>query len=98
MAILATVTSPPPQISFRRGHRSPEKGAQPMHKRAFLGLLASILGAAPGRRLLGRVPDDTPPEGAITNWAGNYRYSTDNLVTLSSVEQVRSYVRTHDSL
>ena len=69
-----------------------------MNKRAFLGLLASILGAASGRRLPGQVPDGTPPKGAITNWAGNYHYSTDNLVTLSSTEQVRSYVRTHDSL
>jgi xylitol oxidase len=69
-----------------------------MNKRAFLSLLASILGAARGRRLFARVPDDTPSKGAITNWAGNYQYSTDNLVTLSSVEQVRSYVRTHDSL
>src|SRR6478609_3284560 len=69
-----------------------------MTKRAFLSLLASILGADPGRRLFGRVPDDTPPKGAITNWAGNYQYSTNNLVTLSSAEQVRSFVRAHDSL
>ena len=38
------------------------------------------------------------PAGTLTNWAGNYRYSTDNLVTLASVEQVRSYVREHDSM
>jgi hypothetical protein len=34
----------------------------------------------------------------LVNWAGNYRYSTDKLVTLDSVEKVRSYVRDHDSM
>lgn len=69
-----------------------------MNKRTFVGLLASILSAASGRRLLGQVLDDSAPKRPITNWAGNLQYSTENLVTLSSIEQVRSYVRTHDSL
>ena len=69
-----------------------------MDKRTFLGFLAAVLGGIPGRRLFGRSYDDTHPAGPLTNWAGNYRYSTDNLVTLDSVEKVRSYVRDHDSL
>ena len=69
-----------------------------MDKRTFLGFLAAALGGIPGRRLFGRSYDDTPPAGQLTNWAGNYRYSTDNLVTLDSVEKVRSYVRDHDSM
>jgi xylitol oxidase len=69
-----------------------------MDKRTFLGFLAATLGRIPGRRLFGRSYDDTPPAGQLTNWAGNYRYSTDKLVTLDSVEKVRSYVRDHDSM
>jgi alditol oxidase len=69
-----------------------------MDKRTFLGFLAAALGGIPGRRLFGRPYDDTPPAGQLTNWAGNYRYSTDKLVTLDSVEKVRSYVRDHDSM
>lgn len=69
-----------------------------MDKRTFLGFLAAALGGIPVRRLFGRSYDDTPPAGQLTNWAGNYRYSTDNLVTLDSVEMVRSYVRDHDSM
>ena len=69
-----------------------------MDKRTFLGFLAAALGGIPGRRLFGRAYDDAPPAGQLTNWAGNYRYSTDNLVTLDSVEKVRSYVRDHDSM
>jgi xylitol oxidase len=67
-----------------------------MNKRTFLGLSAAILGGFPARRLFGRGADDPPSPGQLTNWAGNYRYSTDNLVTFTSVEEVRSYVRGHD--
>jgi xylitol oxidase len=69
-----------------------------MYKRTFLGFLAATLGGIPGRRLFGRSYDDTPSSGHLTNWAGNYRYSTDNLVTLDSVEKVRGYLRDHDSM
>ena len=69
-----------------------------MDKRTFLGFLAAALGGIPGRRLFGRSYDDAPPAGQLTNWAGNYRYSTDKLVTLDSVAKVRSYVRDHDSM
>jgi xylitol oxidase len=69
-----------------------------MNKRTFLGCVAATLGGIPGRLLLGSSDDDAGPPGRLTNWAGNYRYSTDNLVTLDSVEQVRSYLRDHDSM
>ena len=69
-----------------------------MDKRTFLGFLAAALGGIPGRRLFGRSYDDPPAAGQLTNWAGNYRYSTDKLVILDSVEKVRSYVRDHDSM
>src|SRR3954467_13907804 len=69
-----------------------------MDKRTFLGLSAAIMGGAPGRRPFDRGPDGPASGGTLTNWAGNYRYGTDNLVPLASVEQVRAYVRAHDAM
>ena len=43
-------------------------------------------------------PTSPRPNGPLTNWAGNYRYSTDNLHPLTSIEQVRKFVKEHDSL
>ena len=34
----------------------------------------------------------------LTNWAGNYRYGTDNLHRLSSIEEVQKFVKEHESL
>ena len=68
-----------------------------MNKRTFLRLWRRSWARLPGDGSSAECPT-TPRRGALTNWAGNYRYSTDNLVTLSSVEQVRAYVREHDSL
>jgi xylitol oxidase len=64
----------------------------------FLKLSAGILGGSSGARLLGGVPDGPAPGGRLTNWAGNYTYSTDNLHRLASVEQVQGFVKGHDSL
>src|SRR5262249_62005611 len=75
---------------------SGQRGCLIMNKRTFLGLSAAILGGFPTRRLFGRGADDPPSPGQLTNWAGNYRYSTGNLVAFTSVEEVRSYVRGHD--
>ena len=33
--------------------------------------------------------------GKLTNWAGNVEYSTDKLYTATSIDQVRSYVKSH---
>ena len=69
-----------------------------MNKRMFLKLSAAILGGSSGTRLFGGAADDPASGGQLTNWAGNYRYSTDNLHRLASVEQVRKFVKEHDSL
>src|SRR5918994_5324104 len=34
----------------------------------------------------------------LTNWAGNYRYSTTRLRRAKSVDEVREFVRRHDRL
>ena len=69
-----------------------------MNKRMFLKLSAAILGGSSGARLFGRATDEPASGGKLTNWAGNYRYSTDNLHRLTSIEQVRKFVKEHDSL
>ncbi len=69
-----------------------------MNKRMFLKLSAASLGGFSGTPLFGRAPDEPDPNGPLTNWAGNYRYSTDNFHPLTSIEQVRKFVKEHDSL
>jgi xylitol oxidase len=69
-----------------------------MNKRTFLKLSTAILGASPGARLFGQEPDRPPSGARLTNWAGNYTYSTVNLHRLASAEQVRTFVKEHDAL
>jgi len=64
----------------------------------FLKLSAAILGGFPGARLFGGTTDDPATGGKLTNWAGNHRYGTDNLHDLTSVEEVRAFVKNHDAL
>jgi xylitol oxidase len=69
-----------------------------MNKRMFLKLSTAILGGSSAARLFGGVPDEPASGGKLTNWAGNYRYGTDNLHRLTSIERVRAFVTEHDSL
>src|SRR5262249_54342264 len=69
-----------------------------MNKRMFLKLSAGILGGSSGARLFGGMPDGPVSGARLTNWAGNYAYSTDNLHRLATIEQVREFVQGHDSL
>jgi alditol oxidase len=69
-----------------------------MNKRMFFKLSAAILGAASAARLFGGTPDERTSDDPLTNWAGNYRYSTDNLHPLSSLEEVQKFVKEHESL
>ena len=73
-------------------------GISIMNKRMFLKLSAGILGGPFTARLLGGRHDSPTSGTKLTNWAGNYAYSTDNLHRLASVEQVREFVKGHDSL
>ena len=69
-----------------------------MNKRMFLKLSAGILGGSSGARLFGTDAGRTQIGAKLTNWAGNYAYSTDDLHRLTSIEQVRKFVKGHDSL
>ena len=69
-----------------------------MNKRTFIKLSAAILGGSSGARLFGQATRRPPSGGRLTNWAGNYRTAPTNLHRLASVEQVRKFVKEHDSL
>ena len=69
-----------------------------MTKRMFLKLSAAILGASTAARLFGGTSDELASDDALTNWAGNYRYGTDNVHYMSSIEEVQKFVKEHESL
>jgi alditol oxidase len=69
-----------------------------MNKRMFLKLSAAMLSGSPWVQLFGMVKDEPASGGKLTNWAGNYRYGTDDLHRFTSIEQVRDFVKEHDSL
>jgi xylitol oxidase len=69
-----------------------------MNKRMFLKLSAAIMSGSSWAQLLGRATDEPALGGKLTNWAGNYRYGTDVLHRFTSIEQVRKFVKEHDSL
>ena len=58
-----------------------------MNKRTFLKLLSSAIASPILARLLALRLGDT-----LKNWAGNLTYSTDNLYSAESLEQVRDFV------
>lgn len=66
-------------------------------KREFLKRCAAVCGGSALARVLGR-PVTAGADGPLTNWAGNYRYSTSRLHRARSVEQAREYVRQHERL
>jgi xylitol oxidase len=64
-----------------------------MNKRAFLNLIGSGVASrfiAPVSALLGKQN--------LTNWAGNLTYGTDHLQEATSVDQIRSFVRSQDKM
>jgi alditol oxidase len=73
-------------------------GASIVNKRTFIKLSAGLLGGSSGARLLGQAAAEPPSGARLTNWAGNYTYSTENVHRLASVEAVRTFVKEHDSL
>jgi xylitol oxidase len=64
-----------------------------VNKRTFLNLLASAIGS-PAIATLSAWAE----KPKLTNWAGNFSYSTDHLQEASSVEQIRSLLRSEDKV
>src|SRR5450432_4540133 len=64
-----------------------------MKKRTFLKLSSAVMASPVLSPLLAWAAGDK-----LTNWAGNFEFSTDSVTPASSVAQVRDFVRTHEHL
>ena len=64
-----------------------------MEKRTFLKLSSVMMAGTALTPLI-----DFAQDGKLTNWAGNYTYSTSSLLRASSVEDARSLVKRYDRL
>jgi xylitol oxidase len=62
------------------------------NRRRFLRDCAAVVGGAAATHSLAR---NLAAQQPLTNWAGNYRYSTSQLSSAASVQQVQDFVRTH---
>ena len=63
-----------------------------MNKRSFLKLMASIFGAAAMSRLFGQ-DASVGSKVRLTNWSGNFAYSTDNVFRAESVDDVQTFLK-----
>jgi xylitol oxidase len=61
-----------------------------MNKRTFIKLLSAVIASRSFSRIVWAAGEK------IRNWAGNVEYSTEILSTVSSMEQVRDFVRKHN--
>src|SRR5256885_10808874 len=64
-----------------------------MNKRTFIKLLSATVAGPVVSRLLAWVPGDK-----LKNWAGNFEYSTENLYSANSLEEVREFVKKQSQL
>src|ERR1700682_2909847 len=64
-----------------------------MNKRTFIKLLSATVAGPVVSRLLAWVPKDK-----LKNWAGNFEYSTGDLYSANSLEQVREFVKKQSQL
>lgn len=67
-------------------------------KRQFIERCATIFGGTVVSRVSGRTAFSATPDRTLTNWAGNYRYSTDRLYSAKSLQQVQEFVEQHGHL
>src|SRR5260370_27207561 len=66
----------------------------PMNKREFLKTSGALITGGE----LSRLVTGQPQAASRTNWAGNYRYSTDRLDLPETVEEVQNFVKSHSKL
>ena len=64
-----------------------------MDKRNFIKILSAVMAGPVVSPLFARLP-----ASKLTNWAGNFEYSTESLYPANSVEQVREFVKTQNNL
>ena len=67
-------------------------------RRQFIRGCATIVAGSAVSRRVDRASVKAMTQDALTNWAGNLRYSTDNVHPLTSIEEIREFVKEHDAL
>ena len=58
-------------------------------RRQFIRQCATVVGGTAVVQAAGRPSERAAADDTLVNWAGNYRYSTDNLHRATSVEDVQ---------
>src|SRR5258707_9640224 len=64
-----------------------------MDKRSFIKFLSAMVAGPIVSPLFAKLPDSK-----LKNWAGNLEYSTENLYSATSVDQVRQFIKTQKKL
>jgi len=67
------------------------------HKRQFIQRCAAILGASAAARFFPAGAQAAGEDDVLTNWAGNYRYSTARLTKARTLEEIRTFARQQPS-
>ena len=67
-------------------------------RRQFMRVCGAAIGASAGSQPLTGSSFPARAQDSLTNWAGNYRYSTSRLHRATSVDDVRAFVRKHPQL
>jgi xylitol oxidase len=67
-------------------------------RRRFVGQCATVAGTSAVSAMVGRIPADAAQAQPLSNWAGNYRYSTNAITSATSLAQVQDFVRKHAHL
>ncbi len=67
------------------------------HKRRFIQRCAAILGASAAARFFPAGAQAAGEDDVLTNWAGNYRYSTARLTKARTLEEIRTFARQQPS-
>jgi xylitol oxidase len=71
--------------------------AMNQHKRRFIQRCAAILGASAAARLFPAGSLAAGQDEVLTNWAGNYRYSTARLTKARTLEEIQAFARQQPS-
>lgn len=67
-------------------------------RRRFIQGCAAVVGGSAMSHTLARGSAGGTADTPLTNWAGNYRYSTGRLAQATSVREVQDFVRAHERL
>ena len=67
-------------------------------RRQFMQVCAAAIGASATGQPVPASSSPAAAQDSLTNWAGNYRYSTSRLYRAATVDDVRAFVRKHPHL